>query len=113
MLSNNNHEMRTSMKTMQRGLFAFFITLLSYSAQSVAAEFASYDEAVQDANTAIDKAKSKSYEWRDTRKMMTKAEKLNASGKTDEALKVVAKAKQQAVLAVVQAKSEAGRVGPR
>lgn len=40
-----------------------------------------YDDAVKEANSSISKAKSVNYEWRDSRKMLKQADKLNKAGK--------------------------------
>ena len=71
-----------------------------------------YDDAVQDANSSLDKAKAVNYEWRDSRKMLKKADKLNQAGKTDEAMKLVATAQKQGELAVAQAELQSGVSGP-
>jgi hypothetical protein len=72
----------------------------------------SYDEAVKDAKASINNAKSLNYEWRDSRKLLEQANKLNKEGKTDEALRLVAEAKKQGEMAVVQAKLQADVNGP-
>ena len=71
-----------------------------------------YEDAVTDANNSIDKAKADNYEWRDSRKMLKDADKLNKEGKSDEAMKLVATAKKQGELAVIQAKSQSDVNGP-
>jgi len=72
----------------------------------------SYEDAVKDANSSIDKAKSSNYEWRDSRKILKKADELNKQGKSEEAMKLVAKAKNQGQLAVTQAESQSDVNGP-
>lgn len=72
-----------------------------------------FDDAVKQAGIELDKAKAANYEWRDSRKLLKKAEKLNAEGKTDKALKLVLKVKQQGQLAVAQAEQQSGTQGPR
>ena len=71
-----------------------------------------YESAVEDANISIDKAKAANYEWRDSRKMLKQADKLNKAGKTDDAMKLVAKAQNQGELAVAQAELQSGVKGP-
>ena len=78
----------------------------------VLSQAGSYENAVQDANSSIDKAKAANYEWRDSRKMLKKADKLNKAGKTDEAMKLVATAQKQGELAVAQAELQSGVSGP-
>ena len=73
----------------------------------------SYENAVNDANASIEKAKAVNYEWRDSRKLLKSAEKLNKAGKSSEAIKLVEKAKQQGELAVAQAEQQSGVSGPR
>lgn len=72
----------------------------------------SFDSAVSEAKTELDKAKAVNYEWRDSRKMLKKAEKLNKEGKTDKAIKLVNTAKEQGQLAVAQAELQSGVKGP-
>ncbi len=78
----------------------------------VLSQAGSYDDAVKDANSSIDKAKAVNYEWRDSRKMLKKADGLNKAGKSDEAIKLVEKAKKQGELAVAQAELQSGVNGP-
>ena len=78
----------------------------------VLSQAGNYEDAVQDANSSIDKAKAANYEWRDSRKMLKKADKLNKAGKTDEAMKLVATAQKQGELAVAQAGLQSGANGP-
>jgi hypothetical protein len=72
----------------------------------------SFDAAVKQANSEIDKAAAMNYEWRDSRKMIKEAQELNEAGKTDEAIALVEKAEQQGKLAVAQAKRMADVNGP-
>ncbi|HEB93777.1 MAG TPA: hypothetical protein ENI94_10015, partial [Gammaproteobacteria bacterium] len=65
-----------------------------------------FDEAYKQASLEIDKAKAVNYEWRDSRKLLKKAEKLHKEGKTDKAMKLVAKAREQGQLAVLQAEAQ-------
>lgn len=73
----------------------------------------SFEAAVEKAKIEIDKAKAVNYEWRDSRKMLTKAEKLNKEGKSDQAMKLVAQAKKQGEIAVAQAEIQSSVNGPR
>ncbi len=71
-----------------------------------------YDDAAQEASSSINKARSANYEWRDSRKMLKQADKLNKAGKTDEAMKLVTIAQKQAEMAVAQAELQSGASGP-
>ena len=78
----------------------------------VLSQAGNYEDAVKDANSSIDKAKAVNYEWRDSRKMLKKANELNKAGKSDDAMKLVAKAKNQGQLAVAQAELQSSVRGP-
>ena len=78
----------------------------------VLAQAENYEDAVKEANASIDNAKAVNYEWRDSRKLLEKADKLNKEGKSDKAMKLVAKAKNQGELAVAQAELQASVSGP-
>jgi len=78
----------------------------------VLAQAGSYEDAVKEATISIDNAKAANFEWRDSRKLLKKADKLNKEGKSDEAIKLVKKAKSQGELAVVQAKQQSSVSGP-
>ncbi len=71
-----------------------------------------FDEAMKQAVSEIDKAKSMDYEWRDSRKMLDKAVKLEKEGKHDEAMKLIAAATEQGKLAVAQARQQMNVNGP-
>jgi hypothetical protein len=77
------------------------------------AQAGNFEEAVNQASIEIDKANALNHEWRDSRKLLEKAEKLNTEGKTDQAMKLVAQAKFQGEQAVIQAKNQASVNGPR
>ena len=72
-----------------------------------------FDNAVKQANSEIDKAKAMNYEWRDSRKLLKQAEKLNKEGKTSEAMILVKKARMQGQIAVAQAELQSSVNGPR
>ena len=78
-------------------LLALLITPLSSMAAS------SFDKAVKEATAEIDKAKAAGFEWRDSRKFLKKAAEAEKSGDHNKAMKLVAKAKKQGILAVAQA----------
>ena len=70
------------------------------------------EAAISAAKASIKGAKSAGYEWRDTGKMIKKAEKLAGEGKTEEAIKLAKKAEMQGKEAQVQATSQKS-AGPR
>lgn len=76
------------------------------------AQAGNFEKAVNEATAEIDKAKAMNYEWRDSRKLIKKAEKLNKEGKSKKAMKLVAQAKRQGQLAVAQAKQQSSVNGP-
>ncbi|MDH5230243.1 MAG: SoxXA-binding protein [Gammaproteobacteria bacterium] len=67
---------------------------------------ANYDEAVAQAKAEIKKAKSMGHEWRDSGKMLKKAEKAHKTGDKDKAIKLAMKAKKQGELGQMQAKDQ-------
>jgi len=72
---------------------------------------ASFDTAKKEATAEINKAKSAGHEWRDSRKILGKAEAAEKAGDHDKAIKLANKAKKQGIDAVAQAKSQA-KAGP-
>ena len=91
--------------------------LISFASVCLLAPFISqagnFDSAVKEATIEIDKAKAVNYEWRDSRKLLKQAEKLNKEGKTDKAMKLVEEAKMQGQVAVSQAELQSSVNGPR
>jgi len=77
------------------------------------AQAGNFEEAVNQASIEIDHAKAVNNEWRDSRKLLEKADKLHKEGKTEQAMKLVAQAKLQGEQAVIQAENQAGVNGPR
>lgn len=69
-------------------------------------------EKIDDASMELKKAKAVGFEWRDSGKILKQASKENKAGNTEKAEKLVAKAVQQAHLAVAQA-AEQRNAGPR
>jgi hypothetical protein len=69
----------------------------------------SAEDAISYAKAAQKRAASVKGEWRDTGKMIKKAEKLLATGKSKEAAKLANKAREQALLGYEQASSQASR----
>ncbi len=72
----------------------------------------SFDQAKKEAVAAIDKAKAAGYEWRDSRKILKKAEDAEKAGDHEKALKLANKAKKQGSDAVAQSKTQTS-AGPR
>ena len=97
------------MKIIKLGLVSIFSACLF---TPVITQAGSYDDAVKDANASIDKAKAANYEWRDSRKLLKKADKLNQEGKSKKAMKLVSKAQKQGELAVAQAELQSSVSGP-
>ena len=97
------------MKIKTLSLLSIFSICLSAAA---AAQASSYEQAVSEATAAIDAAKAVNYEWRDSRKMLKQANKLHKEGKSDEAMKLVTKARDQGKLALSQAQLQAKVNGP-
>jgi hypothetical protein len=65
-----------------------------------------FGKAVKAATAEIDKAKAVNYEWRDSRKILKKAEKAEKAGDHKKAMKLAKKAKQQGIIAVAQSKQQ-------
>ena len=97
------------MSTKYLGLASILTVCLS---APVLSQASNYEDAVIDANLSIDKAKAVNYEWRDSRKILKKADTLEQAGKNAEAMKLVAKAKKQGELAVAQAEQQSSVHGP-
>lgn len=68
--------------------------------------------AKSEAVAEIDKAKAMGFEWRDSRKLLKKAEKALEDGDVEKANKLIAQAKEQGRDAQVQAKAQMN-AGPR
>ena len=64
--------------------------------------------AISGAKAANKKAKAVGYEWRDTGKLLKKAEAAAKSGDNEKAVKLANKAKSEAMMAVKQAELEKG-----
>ncbi len=67
---------------------------------------------IDSAKAELKKAKALGFEWRDTGKLLKKAEKASKAGDYDKAQKLIAKARKQAQLAVIQA-ADQHNAGPR
>ena len=73
---------------------------------------ATFQSALENAKAAYAKADEVGYAWRDTEKMMKKAEEAIQAGEFDKAMKLVAKANKQAESAYAQFENEKN-AGPR
>jgi len=82
------------------------------SSDSSAATQESYNAAVAAAKSSIKIAKKANYEWRDSGKILKKADKVAKSGDFEKAIKMANKAKRQGELALAQSKDQAN-AGPR
>ncbi len=98
--------------TMRTSARLFSVALLSLglitgcASTDEASDSTSAEQAIADAKAANAKAKAVENEWRDTGKIIKKAEKKLADGDTAEAIKLANKAKAQAITAVAQAEFE-------
>ncbi len=61
-----------------------------------------YNKALADAKSAVAKAKKVNYEWRDTGKILKKADAAAKAGDYNKATKLAEQAKRQGELAVIQ-----------
>jgi len=100
------------MKIIKSGVITILLAASSACTSTETKTYSNYNDAAKDATASIDKAKSANYEWRDSRKLLKKAATLAKEGKSDEAIKMATKAKQQGDLAIAQAKQQSGVSGP-
>ncbi|VAW59017.1 hypothetical protein MNBD_GAMMA08-768 [hydrothermal vent metagenome] len=87
---------------------AFALMLGSAHASSSEAE---YKSALTEAKTALNNAKKVQFLWRDSGKILKKADKAAKSGDFAKATKLANKAKRQGELALLQSKEQAN-AGP-
>jgi len=98
--------------TMRTSARLFSVALLSLglitgcASTDETSDSSSAEQAIADAKAANAEAKAVNYEWRDTGKIIKKAEKKLAGGDEEGAIKLANKAKAQAVTAVAQAEYE-------
>ena len=98
--------------TMRTSARLFSVALLSLglitgcASTDEASDSTSAEQAISDAKAANAEAKAVNNEWRDTGKIIKKAEKKLADGDAAAAIKLANKAKAQAVAAVAQAETE-------
>ena len=102
---------------MKKILLTVLLTLFAWSAQadSVAVDDMQlaneYKSAVKSAKSERRKAKKAGFEWRDIGKFLKSADKKYKEGDIEGAMKLVARAKTQALLGQQQAKDQAN-AGP-
>ena len=92
------HPMKTTLLAATFAIFSSGYLTTANAADAVAAIAAAKDAQKQ--------ANSVGGEWRDTRKMIKKAEKLLKEGKTEEAAKLAQEAEAQGMLGYMQATSQ-------
>ncbi len=61
---------------------------------------------ISEAKAELKKARAAGFEWRDSGKMLKKAEKASKAGDYAKAEKLIAKARKQAKMAMMQAKAQ-------
>jgi len=83
----------------------------SNSASTPATE-ATYKAALAEAKASINIAKKAHYEWRDSGKILKKADEAAKAGDFKKATKLANKAKRQGIMALTQSKDQAN-AGPR
>lgn len=89
-------------------LLAASLTLFggAYQASAFAADMMGAEKAIAAAKDARMQAQSVGGEWRDTGKILAKAEALLKEGKYDEAVEMAEEAEAQAMLGYIQATSQ-------
>ncbi len=83
---------------------AALLALLTAPVTTIAST--SFDQAKKEAVAEIDKAKAAGFEWRDSRKILKKAEKAEKAGDHKKALKLANQAKKQGIDAVAQSNTQ-------
>ncbi len=91
-------------------VIGFAVGCAGTTEEATGADQAAAEAAIAAAKSANAKAKAEGYEWRDTGKLIKKAEKALKEGKYDDAIKLANKAKRQAELAVEQKYRELDRL---
>lgn len=91
---------------------ALILTGCASSGGSSDATFSTYSAALADAKISIQQAAKSHNEWRDTGKILLKADKAAKSGDFKTATKLAQIAKKQGELAVIQSELEVN-AGPR
>ena len=96
--------MSLSLKT-----FVLGASLAVFSGGALALEKLDVEKSIAAAKAAQKQAFSVDGEWRDTRKMIKKAEKLLSEGKLEEAVAMAREAEAQGMLGYMQATGEANK----
>ena len=102
--------MRRVMKLNTITTSAALVALLSTPLTTIAGS--DFETAKKNATAAIDNAKSAGHEWRDSRKILKKAEDANKAGDQAKAIKLAKQAEKQGLDAVAQAEVQK-KAGPR
>lgn len=89
-----------------------YLTVGCASNDAMSSNMDAYQKAVADAKSELTKAKKAGFEWRDTGKMLKKADALAKKGDMSGAIALANKAKRQSEHALTQAASQAN-AGPR
>ncbi len=91
-------------------VIGFAVGCAGTTEEGAGADQAAAEAAIAAAKSANAKAKAEGYEWRDTGKLIKKAEEALKAGKYEDAIKLANKAKRQAELAVEQKYRELDRL---
>jgi hypothetical protein len=91
---------------MKKLLLIVATSLLLSSGMVNAASKADAEAAINAAKASLDKADAAGFEWRDSRKLLKKAESITKKGEYDKAVKLANQAKQQGDAAIKQAASQ-------
>ena len=92
---------------MKLSKLAVITALCALFAAPVSMAGTDFEKAKKEAIAEIDKAKALGHEWRDSRKMVKKAEKAEKAGDHAKAMKLVNKAREQGLDAQAQARMQA------
>jgi hypothetical protein len=98
------------MKILQLATRSAVIALIAAPLTALAGS--DFESARQQAVAEINKAQAAGFEWRDSRKILEQAEKAEKAGDHEKAMQLVNEAKQQGMVAVIQAESQKN-AGPR
>ncbi len=98
--------MRTTARLFSVALLSLGLITGCASTEEAADDSSLAEQAIADAKAANAEAKAVNYEWRDTGKLIKKAEEKLAAGDDAAAIKLANQAEEQANIAVAQAASE-------
>ena len=88
------------------------LTIIGAISIIMSTQACAYTEERSAAVSEIEKARSMGNEWRDSMKLVEKADKANEANDTETAAKLIAKAKKQGIDAQIQAKAQMDVSGP-